>query len=816
MNALLCDFRESIRSIVRSPFFAIILVLLLTLGVGANTLIFTAVDALLLRPLPVSHPEQLVRFGIQMSPTFTYYDQPYSFFHILREQGGVFSDVFSAWPMEMSFVSADHVRNVEGETVSGNYFSALGLKPTLGRLFSDVDDQANEQVAVISSDFWRRQFADRRDIIGKTIRLRGGSFNIIGVLAPGFSDIDLENRPDVWIPMSAWRLWTPGGHSLSRVYMRMRPGVRISEAEAEVRALYPLMLSAFYQDRGKSAQDLEKEARINPPVVTSVKRGISAMRKQFTGAVAALLGGVSIFLVLVCANVGGLILQRNHARRRDAAIRISLGASRCRLTQRMLAEALLISCAGTAIGCYLAYMCGPLLLDLLPATRPLSIVLKPDALVVAFAVALCILTAGLTSITAIPNLVRTDPGVVIRRESGGNPSYGLGRGLAVVQIAIALVLLTGSFVLARTLSKLRAEDPGFIRDKLILVEINPRDMGATRETLPGIFKQALQKARLLPGVRSVSLAEEGPMQGVGLKATMLPAGSRAGTADSMNVSMNVVSLNHFDNIGVRLLEGREFEASDENKKPQPVLITANLAQEFFPGSNPIGQSLGPAGSNGIAVADYQVIGVVNNSEYRDMRDSPPTFYVLLDDDVLRFSNGMVLYVRTLGRTASVMHELGGMLQTIAPDLAPARIATIQAEINRSLWQERLLAVLTSTFAALSAVLAGVGLFAILAFYVSQRKREIGVRMALGSSIQKIIGLVMRDWFWIVLPGVLLGSTAYALCSRALAGLVVGVSLWDISSLVGANSILLATSVFAAIVPVIRAIRIEPSRVLRDE
>ncbi|MGH9827090.1 MAG: ABC transporter permease, partial [Blastocatellia bacterium] len=529
-----------------------------------------------------------MRFGIQMSPTFTYYDHPYSYFRILHDRGGVFSDVFSAWPTEMSFASGDHVRNVEGETVSGNYFSTLGLKPELGRLFTNADEQTNGQVAVISSDFWRRQFASRRDIMGQTIRLRGSSFNIIGVLAPGFSGIDLENQTDVWVPMSK--------HSLCKVYMRMRPGVRIPQAEAEVLALYPVMLSSLYQGR-KSAEDVQEEARARPAVVTSIERGVSAMRKQFAAAVTALLGGVSVFLVLVCANVGGLILQRNHARRRYAAIRIALGASRWRLTQRMLAEAFLISCVGTGIGSCLAYMCGPLLLDLLPGTRPLGIVLKPDALVISFAAALCILAAGLTSVTEIPNLVRTDPGIVMRRESG-NPRYHFGRALGVLQIAVALVLLTGSFVLAKSLSKLHAEDPGFIPDKLILAKINPLDMGASRPDLPGIFEQILQKARLLPGVRSVSLAEEAPMQGVGLKITVLPTGSRIGTADSLNISMNVVSLNHLENIGVRLLEGREFEASDENEKPQPAIITANLAHEFFPGIDPIGQTFGSPNNNG--------------------------------------------------------------------------------------------------------------------------------------------------------------------------------------------------------------------------
>jgi|GEM_PF-1050612 len=820
MNTLFFDLRQSLRAIAHAPLFSASLIILLALGIGANTLIFTAVDVLLLRPLAVSHPEELIRFGVQISQTYTYYDHPYLYARILRARGQSFTDVFVSWPMEMSFASGNRLESITGETVSGNFFSALGLTANLGRVLTDEDELEDASVAVISYSFWQQAFAGRKDVIGQTIYLRDNPFIIIGVLPQGFVDLDLENRPDVWVPMSAWKLWTTKPDNtlaLSRIYMRMRPGVNVPQAEAEVRALYPMMLTAFYQGRPGGTPDVNEKAKSMPPAVTSIRRGVSAMRKQFAGAVGVLMGGVGTLLLLVCANTGGLMLARAETKRREVAIRMSLGASRWTILWRTLLESLFISGVGATAGWFIARMCGPLLVRFLPARRPLGIELTPDLRVLAFVTVACVITAGLISIIPALNVVRTDLSAVMGRQSGRASGRPIARGLVAFQVTLATALLAGSLALVRTLEAIRAQDPGFRRDKLVVLTVNPRMAGVKTDEIPRIFDELLRRATSLPGVEAASLAEKAPMHGLGLKATVLPTGSHVTLADSLNVSLNSVSVGHFDNIGMHILEGRGFEPSDKGHKPGLAVVSASFARQFFPGVDPIGRTFGSGGVNAVTLPEYEIVGVVNDSKYRSMREiPPPTFYLLIDDNTLRFSDGMALYVSVRGDPAQLVQELQGMLREIGPGIAPTSIATMEQEIETSLWQERLLAALTSIFATLSAVLAGIGLFGMLAYGVSQRRREIGIRMSVGATVERIAKLIAMDAAWTVVPGILGGFVAYAACSRALASLLYGVTRWDVASIIGAVVFVVVASAVATVFPALNAARIEPWQVLREE
>jgi predicted permease len=794
---------------------------LLALGIGANALIFTAVDVLLLRPLPASHPEQLVRFGTQLSPSYTYYEHPYLYGRILRARARSFSDVFVAWPMEMSFSAGDRLESITGETVSGNYFSSLGLTAEFGRLLTDEDEQRDAPVAVLSHDFWRRAFVGRKDVVGQTIRLRGNPFLIIGVLRPGFVDLDLETRPDVWLTMSAGKLWFAKKDNTlaeSHIFMRLRPSVSAPQAETEVRSLYPSMLEVRYSIPPLSPHgDIAGEAQREPPTLTTASRGVSAMRKQFGSAVGALMGGVAGLLLLVCSNTGGLMLARAETKRREAAIRMSLGASRWSMVGHTLVEASLLSSAGALGGWFIARFCGPLLLRFMPARRPLGIDLQPDTLVLAFVAAACVLTAILVSIIPAWNVARTDLNSMMRRQSGAVSSPRIGRVLVAFQVAMATALVAGSLALVRTLEVMQAQDPGFRRSKLIVMTLNPRMAGIKSEGIAQVFKDILQRAALLPGVEAVSLAEKAPMRGIGLKVSVLSAGQRVTTADVLNASLNDVSLVHFQNIGMRLLKGRGFAPQDNTGKPRPVIVSDSFARQFFPNADPIGRTCGMGSPNDVTDAQYQIIGIVNDSKYRSMREiPPPTLYLLIDDDELRYSDGMVLYVTIRSEPAFVVRELQTMLHGIGPGLAPTDVATMEQEIETSLWQERLLAALSSVFAALSALIAAIGLAGMLAYAVSRRRREIGIRMAVGATIQCIVKMIARDAAWTVLPGILCGFAAYAACARALVPLLYGVSQWNAASFVGAVSLVVAVSALATLVPALNATQVEPWQVLRDE
>src|ERR1035437_9675131 len=331
------DIRQAIRSVRRTPLFAGVVVLLLSLGIGANALIFTAVSALLLRPLPVRHPEQIVRLGVQRSPAHTSYEHPYVYARVLRERAHAFFEVLASGPVVMAFSAGNRVQSITGNTVSGNYFSALGLTPARGRLFTTGDEEPGAPVAVLSHGFWRRAFAGRGDVIGTTINLRGSPFTVIGVLQAGFVDLDLENRPDVWVPISAWTFWTGEAdiaHVPAQLYMRLREGVSVAEAEADVRSLFPEMIAAdFAGSPGTTAAGMNHEKAMQP-ILASAERGVSTLRKQFAGAVTAVMGGVVALWLLVCGNVGGLMLARAETHRREVGIRLSLGASRWSILDR--------------------------------------------------------------------------------------------------------------------------------------------------------------------------------------------------------------------------------------------------------------------------------------------------------------------------------------------------------------------------------------------------------------------------------------------------------------------------------------------------
>jgi predicted permease len=436
--------------------------------------------------------------------------------------------------------------------------------------------------------------------------------------------------------------------------------------------------------------------------------------------------------------------------------------------------------------------------------------------VVAFAAVICIFSAVLMSVFPAVTAFRADLGGIMGRQSGRASNPRLSRGLVAFQVALATLLMTGSLVLVRTLDALRAQDPGFRREKLIVMTVNPRMAGVKVERIPAVFDEVVRRARALPGIEGVSLAQRALMRGVGFKGNAGVVGSRITFADSLNVSLNGVNLDHFANMRMRIIEGRGFERADNKGKPRAVIVSESFARQFFPDTDPIGQTFGMGGIGSVIRPDDQIVGVVNDTKYRSMREiPPPTVYSLLDDDAVRFE-GMSLHVRVHGNPASTIADLREMLGSVGPGLAPTDVATMEQEIDTSLWQERLLATLSSLFALLSAVLAGLGIFGMLAYAVSRRTHEIGIRDAIGATAGRIAVMIGRDAGSAVVPGLLLGLAAYAACSRVLAALLYSIPRWDAVSIGGATICLIAVSAFAAFFPAIRATMIQPSRALREE
>jgi predicted permease len=820
--------RYSLRSLARNPAFSAVIVLLLAFGIGANTLIFTAVDVLLLRDLPVDHPEQLVRLeevhpsGFRSPiPEFPDFYRP-----LLRERANSFSEVFSTGDLDMSFQAGSRVENVSAKVVSGNYYRALGARAEIGRTITEDDDRAGMPYPVVlSHSFWRRALGGQANVLGQSIRLRGVPFTIIGVMPRSFRGLDVEGGPDVAIPVSAYYLWTTRntGGAPVQLYFRLRPHAAPAQAIAELQTLRPAIVDAELERADPPMTGQQKEEFLTSRNatrldLTPVSRGVSKLRKQFAVAVEVLMGAVGVLLLLVCANIAGLMLARGEAARKEIAVRLSLGATRFTVASQLLADALVLSILGAAGAMLIARWGGSVLLAYLPSRRPLTLELTPDARVLAFAAGACIATALAVSIVPALHLFRADLTGLMGRGGPRQRRSRAGIALVALQVALSTMLLIGGAALVRTLDHLRSTDAGVSRRNLIAMVVNPRMAGVKTPEMKATIEDMLRRAKALPGVDGATLALMPLMRGIGMKNSVQPTGVPIKTADFLNTSMNRVSFGHFENVGIRLLAGRDFRPADADvQKPLPVIVSESFVRRFFPHVDPIGQTFG-TGVNTVAGADDVIIGVVSDTKYRSMREDPqPVWYYLIERDLVNVDYmGVTLHVRTSAPPGVVIAELRAMLASIGPGIAPSEVATVDQDIETSLWQERLIAALASVFAIASAVLVAIGLYGMLAYAIARRTREIGIRMALGARPAHMIEMISRDVILSVGPGLILGMAVYASCARVISPVLYGVRPMDAISISISIALIAFVAAVAGFVPARRAIAIAPSEALRQD
>lgn len=807
--------RYSLRTLARNPAFSAVIVLLLAFGIGANTLIFTAVDVLLLRDLPVDHPEQLVRMedihpnGFRsIEPSF-----PIGFQRLLAERTKSLREIFLAANDEMFMEVSGRVESVTVLEVSGNFYSSLRVRPALGRLLDDKDRAA----VVLSYSFWQRAFGGRAGVIHETVRMRGIPFTVVGVAPRGFHHLALESGPDVIIPLVA-RL-PPGTSEFSadaQLFARVRPEIPLSQASAEVETLYPGLVETA-ENAIQSSPTLTKEQKQdmfagdkrNRAILEPVSRGVSRLRKQFAVAVQVLMGAVGALLVLVCANIAGLMLARGEAAKKNIAVRLSLGATRFNVASQCVADALVLSVLGAAGAMVFTRWGGPLLLAYLPARRPQTLELVPDARVLVFAAAACVITTLAMSILPALHLFRADLTSLMGRGGARQRHSRAGIALVALQVALSAILLAGGAVLVRTLDRLRSADLGEDRRNLIVMTVNPQFSGAKAARAEDITDQIVRRARALPGIDGVSVTGYPQMRGIGTKMTVAPTGTPIRDADFLNTTFSAVTVEHIKNAGIHILAGRDFQPSDIGAKPVRVIVSQAFARRFFPNVDPVGKTFG-SGMNVTADAGHQIIGVVNDIRFRSMREeAPPIFYQVRD----RF-DGCAIYIRTRRPPSAVIAEIRGIIA--GAGIAPSEAATMEQDIETSLWQERLIAALASVFAAASAVLVAIGLYGMLAYSIARRTREIGIRMALGARPANLIEMISADVLLSVAPGLILGLAVYAACSRFISPVLYGVRPLDAISIIVSIALIAAVAALAGFIPARRAIAIEPSEALRQE
>ncbi len=799
------DLRHALRALRRSPVFTTMAIVSLALGIGANTAIFSFVNAILLKRLPVPEPERLVTFGesyrgeragaVWNMPTV---DE-------LAKRASTFDGVFGWFSTPVSFSTGDTAQWVNGEVVTGQYFHTLGVRAAIGRLFDDDDvrNAAGNPVCVLSYRFWQREFAGSSRVVGQTVFLNGHAYRVLGVTARGFYGAVLQRQFDLAAPATrvgdvmpafAGMDWL---HKLSWLspMARLKPGISRSQAEQETERLAP-----DWRNRQVSLED--------------GSQGINPMRSSFGQPVLALMAVVALVLLVACANLANLLLARAQARAKEFAVRLSIGASRARLMRQLLVESILLAFGGGAAGIALAFWIGRTLLAFLNTGRATgyALHLDPDARVLAFSILLSFATAILFGWAPAWQATRPDLLPALQQDSGasGSPSRVLlRRSLVVIQIALSLVIVFGAGLLTRTLRTLATVDLGFQPDRVIALHVDPAADGHSGVEVSAILDEILRRTRDLPGVKSASLVATPPNGSMGLSMSVGVPGFVPKTGgNEVVVYFNFISPHYFETLGQSLLGGRDFDERDNKNGPRVALVNQKFAAHYFGGRDPVGSKLRMDGR------EIEIAGVVADARDQGIRKGPEeTVYI---PEKQSQSSGLTVLVRTADDPRRIIPSLLGIVQSVDRRLPVFSVHTLDVDVQAGLSSERILGLLSTLFAALATLLAGIGLYGVLAYSVVRRTREIGVRIAVGAQRRDIAGLFARESLTLVLAGLALGAPVALVSARALRTLLFGVGPADLVTLVLSLVVLALAALLATWIPLWRAARVSPIIALRWE
>lgn len=813
------DLTFGARVLWRSPGFALTAALSLGAGIGATTTMFTIVNALLLRDLPVAEPWQLIEIGrvTQRGPGFSF---SYPAYQRLRDESRVFSGVIALSRETVEGNAGEGSRPAAGRYVSGNFFDTLGIVPLAGRLLSATDDRLEAPgaaaVAVVAHGFWQRQLGGSRSALGQTLRIDAVAFTIVGVLPPSFEDVVVGRAADFFVPLASEplvdrdsRLREPASSWLA-IAGRLRPGMTRRHAHANLEPI----LTAFLADVAAGNPDarVRNAIRSQRLFLQSARRGLSDVGQNLSSPLLLLMGAVSVVLLIACVNVIALLLARGVTRRREIALRLAIGASRARLIRQLLTESLLLGAAGAAIGLAVAAFGAPLLVQLLSSGEtPLTLDVTPDGRVLLFTTLIAIASAALAGVIPAVRTVRRAlaPGHADARTPAlTRESTRSGRAVVASQVALSLLLVVSSGLLLATLRNIRSVDAGFDASHVLLLKVDPARVGLPHTRLAQYYAAVLAHVRAMPGVQHASLSRVTPVSGGGMERPMIVEGRTADTGGDL-VSANRVAGSFFSTFGTPVVLGRDFAASDLTGVHPVAIVNEALARRYFGNETPIGRR--------ILLGDRrprEIVGVVANAKYYSLRDrETATAYSPLEPAE---PGELTLAVRTSGAPANFADTLRRRVSSVEATVPLSRVRTLTSQVERSLGTERLLARLLTAFALLSLALASVGLYGVLGYSVERRTNEIGLRLALGATRGGVMRGILRQAAAMVLAGSAIGAPAALLLSRLLGGLLYGVTPANPAVLASSIGILLAVAVASAAAPAWRAARVDPLVALRHE
>jgi len=833
MPTLGSDLRLTIRSLRRSPLFATVAILSLALGIGATTAIFTLVDQILLRKLPVAAPDEIVMLyqqGLNMGSNMGARAHSYPLYQDLQQQAEPFADVLCRRLTAASISVDNRTERVQAELVSGNYFTMLGVKPAAGRVFnSQEDDQVfrGHPVVVLSFDYWATRFALDRSIVGKTILVNGFPMTVVGVSAQGFAGLDPTRAPQIRVPILMEPVlmpdlaWLHMGDRRSRwvqVFARLKRGYTIESAQAPLQGLFTQIRAAemtLPAAKDWSAYDREQfmKGRL---LLAKADVGYSPLRNDFSTALLVLMGMVGLVLLIACANVANLLIARGFMRQREIAVRLSLGASRGRLVRQLLVESVVLASAGGALGLAIAFALTRTLLALIPQQgRPLLVDAQPDARVLTFALVLSCATAIVFGLVPALRASRPDPWVTLKDTAGavagGGGSVILRKGLVAAQVALSFLLLFGAGLFVRSLQNLKAADAGVAIDNLVTFQLAPALSGYDNERATIFNRELLERLRAAPGVQSVGMSTVAILAGDEWDSSMSVEGHQAKDGEDMQAFMNAVSPGYFATLKTPFLEGRDFRNADAQQQSTVAIVNRHFAEHFFPGRSAVGRHIG-FGDGPRAQLTIEIVGVVADSLYEGPREGVHRQVFLPNWG----RNTASFYVRTQTGSTSAYSMIRTAVNEGDAAIPVYSMKTLDAQLDETLLTDRLIAMLSAGFGALATLLAAIGLYGVMAFVVARRRKELGIRLALGAPPQSVVWLVMREVLVLLAAGLVVGIPAALALGRWAGSQLFGIRPHDPAIAAATVVLLTVVSAAAGLIPARRAGRTDPNLVLRTE
>jgi predicted permease len=834
VESLAQDLRYALRMMRRTPVVTMAAVLSLALGIGANTAIFTVLNSVMLQSLPVKDPSRIVipswrangiasflknmegysttdASGNQISPSFSF-----PVFEQFRRASSVANAVAFAALQNVAFTADGHAEIAQGQAVSGDYYSALGLTPAIGRALTDEDDQAGAvPVCLISYRYWQSRFALDPSVIGKRVALNNSPFTVAGVEPPGFVGLFSDSEPEVTVPIhhieKVFPRWGEDGRSpfLDSTYwwvqtaVRLKPGVAPERARAELTVLVEQSVAA----------DLEPGAAPPAVILGAPGEGLNAARarERFRDPFAVLSAMVGVVLLIACANVTNLLLARAKSREKETALRLALGAGRGRLTRQLLTESVLLASIGAAFGLILAYWAS----GVLAAFNNLVIDPRPDGHVLIFTATVSLAAGILFGLAPALRAARGDVQPSIQRHA--QPSgFGLARVLVIAQLALSLVVLVGAGLYLRTLHNLRSVNLGMDPRRLLVFRLLPGLAGYSDPRARDFDSRVLAALERVPGVQSAAISRHIPLSGsartvyINVPGVESPADPRL-----RNVFVNLANPRFLETMGIPVILGRGIEDRDRAGAPLVAVINETLARTYFPNQSPIGRHFF-SNHTQTKAGDYEIVGVVRDSRYNAIRRAPPpTFfmsYLQSDTD----GGTMAFEVRTLGDPLTIAQSVRRAIAQIDANVPVFEMSTEEEKIDSMIRQDRLFAGLSMAFGVLALLLAGIGLYGVRAYAVVRRTAEIGIRMALGAGRADIARMILSETGWLTLASAAIGlGAAYAL-TRYIQAMLFGVAPNDFRTFAAATLILIAIAALAGYLPARRAAKVDPMVALRHD